>query len=471
MSFYLRCAAVLVAVLAACGPLERGMEGHRDIVAQVDGYTLTVDHAAQLLAPGNPAQVTAHPATVDRLTELWVGYTILTSELVRPDTFAGLEEESLLGFARDQDIVWQLQQRAIMERITPSDEELRAAYEREEPFTRVKAQHILIRVPQNADSVAADSLRRLAEEIRQRAVSGEDFGGLARRFSQDPGTASQGGDLGYVERGRLVPQVEKVAFSLEPGEISEPVRSTFGYHIIKVSEVERPDFESVAERYRTRLIEGKMTERENAYIDSLFEAASPDFRRGFVPLMRRFAASSRLARLSPAERQTPLVRFRGGTVTVGEWADFVIRNGPNVRNAFIGGDSTAVVAVLREMVRNELLVKAAREEGLRVSEATMDSLAGAAERDLFGAAVASGLRRPLIQPDQESVQRAVDGVIHDLVTGQRGARPIERLLPALRAGHAIQIHPARFRAVAERVALLRGENQAAQEARPGEPGS
>lgn len=469
MSRYLRYAAFLAAALTACGPLERGMEGHREIVAQVDGYTLTVDHAARLLAPGDPGEVTAQPATVDRLTELWVGYTILTSELVRPDTFAGLDEESLLGFARDQDIVWQLQERAIMERIAMSDEELRAAYGREEPFTRVKAQHILIRVPQNADSLVADSLRRLAEEIRQRAAAGEDFSQLARRFSEDPSTASLGGDLGYVERGRLVPQVEEVTFALEPGEISEPVRSTFGYHIIQVSDVERPDFESVAERYRSRLMEGKMGELEQAYIDSLFDTASPDFRRGFVPLIRRFAASPRLARLSPAERRTRLVRFRGGTVTVGEWADFVIRGGQNVRNAFISGDSTDMAAVLREMVRNELLVNAAREEGLQVSEATMDSLAEVAERDLFGAAVASGLRRPLIRPEEASVQQAVDRVIHELVTGQRGARPIERLLPALRSGHAIQVHPERFRAVAERVEVLRGENQRDQQAPPGAP--
>ncbi len=76
----------------------------------------------------------------------------------------------------------------------------------------------------------------LALEIRQRLLDGEDFAELARQYSDDPGSAEQGGDLGWVGRGRFVPEFEEVAFSLEPGEISEPVRTQCGYHIIQVLE-------------------------------------------------------------------------------------------------------------------------------------------------------------------------------------------------------------------------------------------
>ncbi len=73
-----------------------------------------------------------------------------------------------------------------------------------------------------------------AKEIRQRLLDGEDFGALAQEFSQDPGSAMQGGDLGWFGRGRMVAPFEEAAFALEIGEISEPVESQFGWHIIQV---------------------------------------------------------------------------------------------------------------------------------------------------------------------------------------------------------------------------------------------
>lgn len=75
-----------------------------------------------------------------------------------------------------------------------------------------------------------------AQSLRQRILDGEDFADLALRFSEDPGSGVEGGDLGWAGRGRYVPEFDEVAFSLEIGEISEPVKTTFGYHIIEVLE-------------------------------------------------------------------------------------------------------------------------------------------------------------------------------------------------------------------------------------------
>ena len=81
-----------------------------------------------------------------------------------------------------------------------------------------------------------DIVRNLLLDIRARIMSGESFGDLAKQYSQDPGSARRGGELGFYGRGELAPEYEATALSLSPGEISEPVESVFGIHIIELLE-------------------------------------------------------------------------------------------------------------------------------------------------------------------------------------------------------------------------------------------
>jgi len=122
-----------------------------------------------------------------------------------------------------------------------SDEEITEFYERnlDKLFTEpemVSARHILISVPPDSSQEMVSAAKQFAESIRQRAVGGEDFAELARRYSQDSYTRDSGGDLGYFKRGDTTREFDEVAFSLEVGEISEVVRTRLGYHIIKVED-------------------------------------------------------------------------------------------------------------------------------------------------------------------------------------------------------------------------------------------
>jgi peptidyl-prolyl cis-trans isomerase D len=100
---------------------------------------------------------------------------------------------------------------------------------------RVHARHILIRAPQ-ADAALSKQAKDKIDQILVRLKKTEDFTTLAKSVSEDPGSAKNGGDLGWFVRGQMVPEFEEVAFGLKAGAISEPVRTQFGYHIIQLVE-------------------------------------------------------------------------------------------------------------------------------------------------------------------------------------------------------------------------------------------
>ena len=101
---------------------------------------------------------------------------------------------------------------------------------------RVRASHILIQVPQGADAATKAAAKTKAEGILKDLKAGKDFAAAAKENSQDPGSAVNGGDLGFFEQGQMVPPFEQAAFALKPGQMSEIVETQFGFHIIKVAE-------------------------------------------------------------------------------------------------------------------------------------------------------------------------------------------------------------------------------------------
>lgn len=125
-------------------------------------------------------------------------------------------------------------------RIKIDDAEIKAYYDgNQTQFQRPeqrRARHVLITVPENAPAEAVEAAKRKAEDVAARARSGEEFGKLAMQFSDDPGSKSRGGDLGFFGRGQMVPAFEEAAFSLPSGQISDPVRTNFGFHVIKAEE-------------------------------------------------------------------------------------------------------------------------------------------------------------------------------------------------------------------------------------------
>jgi len=100
----------------------------------------------------------------------------------------------------------------------------------------VHASHILIRTPEQADAAAKAKARSQAGDLLAQLNKGADFADLAKKHSQDPGSAPNGGDLGFFSKGQMVQAFEQAAFGLKPGQTSDIVETPFGYHIIRVSE-------------------------------------------------------------------------------------------------------------------------------------------------------------------------------------------------------------------------------------------
>ena len=138
-----------------------------------------------------------------------------------------------------------------------------------DPYTiQVNASHILVEDDANAKIVL------------EKVKAGEDFAELASEYSKDPGSAANGGSLGYFPRGVMVPEFEEVAFSLGVGEISDIVESQFGYHIIKVEDIqtvmdieEGGANEEEVTYYKDLIINNLSEDAYNAKLDELFASA------------------------------------------------------------------------------------------------------------------------------------------------------------------------------------------------------
>jgi parvulin-like peptidyl-prolyl isomerase len=141
---------------------------------------------------------------------------------------------------------------------------------------QVRVRHILLTWKPMGTQDDRAAIREQMEPILERARAGEDFAALAREFSEDSATKGNGGDTGFFYRGTMVPAFEQAAFALQPGEVSDPVDTVFGVHIIKLEERQEArllPLDEVREQLRDHVREEKMEAAVGAKVDELRAAA------------------------------------------------------------------------------------------------------------------------------------------------------------------------------------------------------
>ncbi len=150
----------------------------------------------------------------------------------------------------------------LTETLKPAEPQVKAWYDaHRDEFETATARHILVRfqgsrVPlkEGQKDLAPEEAEARAQVLRQRILKGEDFAEVARAESDDTGSGQNGGDLGTFGRGRMIPEFEKAVFSLPVGEVSQPLRTQFGYHLIQVQKRDVKPFEEVRADIEKRLI-------------------------------------------------------------------------------------------------------------------------------------------------------------------------------------------------------------------------
>ena len=244
-------------------------------VARVDGATITEGDIA--VAADDPALSLPGMGEAQK-QDLLVGYLIDLKLGARAaeaaKTGEGPEFARKLAYFRDKLLLDEYLEREVKKSVTPEaakklyDETVKAM----KPEQEVRARHILVETEDEAKKAAV------------RVKGGEDFAKVVGEVSKDPGSKTDGGDLGFFTKDRMVQPFSDAAFKLEPGQISEPVKSQFGWHVIKVEEKRVrpiPPFEEMKEQVETYLTRKAQQDlvlnlRQKAKVERLDEQKPPE---------------------------------------------------------------------------------------------------------------------------------------------------------------------------------------------------
>jgi foldase protein PrsA len=269
---------ILTLFVSACS--NSGGVNDDNVVAKVNGEVITKDDLYEILVEQNGEQALEVLIT-EKIIELEAAKEkIEVSDEEIEDTMADIISQygnedgfkqalESYGYTVEdvrKDIEMNIKVEKLLEpQIEISEEEMKSFFEENKQMfateEQVKARHILV-----------DSEEQ-AKEIREKLLANEDFTELAKEYSLDTFTKEQGGDLGFFKRGQMVPEFEEAAFSLKVGEISEPIKSEYGYHIIKVEEkmeAKEADFGESKEKIKDMIFQQKVPTVYNEWIQEKF---------------------------------------------------------------------------------------------------------------------------------------------------------------------------------------------------------
>ena len=256
-------------ILLAHGPLLAENQPKNDeILAQVGDSRLTASRLAMmidLMPPQIQVMLRSNEQMKKELINRWVEINLIVQEALA----AKIDQDPVVMLKIDE-----MRNRILVEMLISKKldtgtevppEEIAAYYAAHsseyEQGEQVQAQHILIRLDADAGAAEQEKARKSIAMIQERLKKGDSFADLAAQYSEDPGSKNKGGNLGYFGRGQLVKEFEDACFATKPGEISEPVRTGFGWHLVHVLDRKAP--EKLALEQVSKEIEAKLKAQRN----------------------------------------------------------------------------------------------------------------------------------------------------------------------------------------------------------------
>lgn len=282
---------------------------------------------------------------------------------------------------------------AIAADVSVNDDDLRAEYERRKgdfqtPEQRA-ASHILLKLEDNADDKTVAAARERLEEIKKQIAGGASFADLARQYSEDPGSARQGGSLGTISRGFMDPSIEDAVFSLALGEVSDPVRSAFGLHLIKVDAITAskvPSFDEVRDKMRAAYQKDKA---EQAFVEQVDTLATLAFEHpdsldaaaaalGLTPVVSDWMSPQAASNSGIGSNPAVLEAAFSPDVLQGGYNSEPIEIGPNrvvvLRMAELKPSRQLPLDEVRERIRGDLAASEARKLAAETGRALLERL-------------------------------------------------------------------------------------------------
>jgi len=242
---------------------------HAKVLAKVNGVEITDEDlkvAMDDIGPGLPAQVQG-PERDAYVLDYLIDLKIVARKAEADKMDGGADFLRRMAYQRDKALMEGLF--VTIARDATTDAELRKVYNEvsgsQKPEPEIRARHILVATEDEAKAAF------------RRVRGGEDFAKVADAISKDPG--SQGGDLGWFTKDRMVPEFADAAFKLDKGQISDPVKSQFGWHVIKLEEKRTksfPDFEQVKDQVKSYVIQKAQTDQIVKLRDAAKIEKTPD---------------------------------------------------------------------------------------------------------------------------------------------------------------------------------------------------
>src|SRR5213594_3667860 len=245
---------------------------------------------------------------------------------------------------------------------------------------RVHVEHILFMTVGKTDA-EVEEVKKKAEDVLKQARKGAKFEDLAKKYSEDPGTKDKGGDLGWIVQKQTVPEFEKTAFSLSPGQISELVHTQYGFHIIKVLEKETAhtkSFEEVRESLRANFLPTQADKQANTIADQLTTAIRQAPRISLDDLAKQFHLT--VSETRPVAASDPLLELANSQ----EAKDAIFRARQDETSLPIRTDRGYVVLTVKsilpahqgslEEVRDRVITDLKRQKSTDLAKSKADEL-------------------------------------------------------------------------------------------------